>query len=209
MDPINQSQPKPDITITTSTSTSLIERVKARDPQAWQRLVKLYSPMAYRWCREMGVSAEDSKDILQEVFTSVFGSIAEFRRTRAGDSFRAWLCTITRNKVRDMYRRRANQPVVDGGSQANELMQQVPDDDCPTSSSPADQGSENRLVQQAAELVQCEFETQTWQVFWRAAVQGQKLADIADDLGMSLAAVYQAKSRVMRRLRQELSDTHG
>jgi RNA polymerase sigma-70 factor (ECF subfamily) len=54
------------------------------------------------------------------------------------------------------------------------------------------------------EMVRAEFENRTWDAFRRVAIEGQPSARVATDLGMSIEAVYQAKSRVLRRLRQEL-----
>src|SRR2546425_622239 len=88
-----------------STSSSLLERVKARDADGWRRLVRLYSPMVFDWCRQRGLQSEDAADVLQEVFQAVFQHVADFRRDRPGDSFRGWLWTITQNKLHDHFRR--------------------------------------------------------------------------------------------------------
>lgn len=50
------------------------------------------------------------------------------------------------------------------------------------------------------------YEGWTWRAFWRVAVDGCSPADVADELDMSVNAVYIAKSRVLRRLREELGD---
>ena len=60
------------------------------------------------------------------------------------------------------------------------------------------------LTSRALELVRAEFENRTWEAFRRAVVEGQQPAHIAEDLGISINAVYKCKSRVLRRLRQEL-----
>ena len=87
-----------------SISSSLLGRVKIQDPQAWERLAELYGPVVYRWCRKSGLKAEDAVDVVQEVFRAVMTHVAEFRRECPADSFGAWLRTITRNKVRDLFR---------------------------------------------------------------------------------------------------------
>src|ERR1022692_3821863 len=91
----------------TSTSTSLLQRLKARDEHGWQRLLTLYGPTVYGWCRHAGLSAEGAGDVGQLVFEAGARSIADFRRERPGDSFRGWVWTITRNKIRDLCRRNA------------------------------------------------------------------------------------------------------
>src|SRR5437588_9992509 len=89
----------------TATSPSLLDRVKAGDAAAWERLVTLYAPLVFHWCRRWGLRDEDAADVFQDVFQSVAAHIATFHRDRRGDTFRGWLRTITRNKVHDYYRR--------------------------------------------------------------------------------------------------------
>ena len=54
--------------------------------------------------------------------------------------------------------------------------------------------------------VEAEFEPKTWQAFWQTVVEGKSTADAADATGLSTASVYQAKSRVLRRLRARLAE---
>lgn len=185
------------------TSLSLLERVKVRDPEAWQRLVRLYGPLVYQWCRRWQLAPEDAADISQDVFQAVSLHVAGFRRDSAAHSFRAWLWTITRNKMRDHFRRRQHEADAVGGTSAQLRLQEVPEE-------VPDDGEEasaaGQLVHRALDLIHAEFEERTWQMFWRSAVKGEAPADIAADLGVSADAVRMAKSRVLRRLRQELSE---
>src|SRR5438046_713552 len=89
----------------TGTSSSLIDRVKADESGAWDRLVTLYAPLVYHWCRRWNLQEEDLADVFQEVFKTLVVHIARFRRERQGDTFRGWLWTITRNKVQDHFRK--------------------------------------------------------------------------------------------------------
>ncbi len=186
-----------------SISSTLLQRVQAHRPEAWERLVDLYGPVVYRWCRLSGIKPEDAADVVQEVFGAVAGHIAGFRRRRPGDSFTAWLATITRSKICDFFRRRRDRPEARGGTDAQQLLLEIPD--IPDFSQESGHGAaRDMLPRRALELVRAEFENRTWEAFWRAAVDGHAAADIAEDLGMTLHAVYKAKSRVLRRLRQEL-----
>src|SRR5437764_23519 len=92
-----------------SSRPTLLERLRAGQAGAWERLAELYGQTVYVWCRRAGVSEADAADVSQEVFTAVARTVADFRRERPGDSFRGWLWTITQNKVRDHWRRRADQ----------------------------------------------------------------------------------------------------
>lgn len=192
-----------------STSTSLLRRVKAEDPEAWRRLVRLYGPLVYLWSRQANLNPDDAADMVQEVFVAVAGSIEGFRRERPEDTFRGWLWTITRNKIRDHFRRRQREAQAKGGTDAQEQLLQVPHPQAgarPEPSSEANAEAGSQVTHRATELIRGEFEDRTWQAFWRTAVDGRKAAEVADELGMTLRAVYQAKYRVLRRIRQELDD---
>src|SRR5271165_3129364 len=101
----------------TSTSRSLLERVRADDSAAWDRLVSLYAPLVLYWCRRWGLQDEDAADVFQEVFLAVATHIGRFHKTQPGDTFRGWLRTITSNKVLDLFRRRKRDPGGIGGSE--------------------------------------------------------------------------------------------
>jgi RNA polymerase sigma-70 factor, ECF subfamily len=186
-----------------SISTTLLERVRARRPDAWQRLVDLYGPVVYRWCRQLGVNQSDAPDIVQDVFAAVAADIGRFRRDRPGDSFGGWLRTITRHRVYDHFRRRQGQPGADGGTSAYQRLLNLAETEDESSTAPPVE-KEPRFSRRVLELLRAEFEPRTWDAFWRIVVDGQPPAEVAAALGMSLPAVYQAKSRVLRRLRQEL-----
>ncbi len=189
-----------------ATSLSLLDRVKTRDSGAWQRLVDVYAPLVYRWCRRTGVGADEAPDVLQEVFLAVATHIESFRRDRPGDSFRGWLWTITRNKIHDHFRHRKSQPRARGGSSADERLRRIPDRLPSTGDADPHSSDEAALAQRVVELIRPEVEDRTWRAFWRLAVDGQPGPDVAAELGMSVRAVYQAKYRVLERVRQELDE---
>ncbi|MBI3863276.1 MAG: sigma-70 family RNA polymerase sigma factor [Planctomycetia bacterium] len=188
-----------------STSSSLLDRVRFKDVEAWRQLVRLYAPLVYSWCARAGLQSEDAADVVQEVFRSVAISIGDFRRDRPGDTFRGWLRVITRNKVHDLNRRRAGEPVAVGGSEHHDLLNEIPVATDPMSD---DDSRESRgaVLRRALDLIRLEFEERTWQAFWRSAVEDQSTADVAAALGMTSTAVRKARSRVFRRLREALAD---
>ncbi len=188
-----------------STSTSLIVRVQAGDQFAWQRFSAIYGPLVYSWARRAGLQAEDASDIGQEVFRSVATAINDFRSDPNGGGFRAWLWTITRNKIRDHFRRASGQPGASGGTDAHMNLQELPDSP-PSEDSDKGDVELSQLSRRALEQVKLEFEDKTWKAFWRVAVEGDSVTDIAADLGVTKWAIYKAKARVVRRLRQELGD---
>jgi RNA polymerase sigma-70 factor (ECF subfamily) len=189
-----------------ATSWTLINRIKVRDNDAWERLVILYTPFLHYWCRRWGVSRADADDVLQEVFQAISKNLKNFRRERAGDSFRGWLRGIARNKVLSLGRRR--DPPAPGGTEFYRQSLLIPDPaaDARSDSDAADDEAVGILYEHALKIVRSEFEERTWQAFWRTVVDGQAPAIIADDLGVTAAAVRQAKSRVLRRLKDLLAE---
>jgi RNA polymerase sigma-70 factor (ECF subfamily) len=190
-----------------STSLTLIEGIRIDDEEAWKRAVRIYTPFLRYWCRHWGVPDEEVEDVVQEVFQATFLCLKDFRRDRDGDSFRGWLRGIARHKVLGWFRRRgARGP---GGTDFYRRSLLVPD---PGGQPILDLEETDRghgvdaIYREALNLVRAEFEERTWQAFWRAAVEGQAPAIIAEDLGVTPAAVRQAKSRVLRRFKDLLGE---
>jgi RNA polymerase sigma-70 factor (ECF subfamily) len=188
-------------------SLSLLARVKANDPAAWDRLVTLYAPVVLGWCRRWDLQEQDAADVFQEVFSAVATHIAGFHRDQPGDTFRGWLRTIAMNKVRDHFRRLGRDPQGAGGTDALTRLAQLPSPAPIAEEEPRDDSAAtNGLFRRALELIRDQFEERTWQAFWRTAVEGRAAADVAADLRMTAGAVRVAKSRVLQRLREELGD---
>ncbi|HEV3238157.1 MAG TPA: sigma-70 family RNA polymerase sigma factor [Gemmataceae bacterium] len=181
-------------------------RLQMDEPAAWERLVKLYAPLVFRWCRNSGLRDADIADIFQNVFQAVLLNVGSFRKDREGDTFRGWLRRITQNKLRDHFRRLSKEAQGVGGSSAQNRLAQIPSPrPKPEDVSPNEEG-EQGLFARALELIRGDFEERTWLAFWRTTVEGRAPIDVAEDLGMSPGAVRVAKSRVLRRLREELGD---
>jgi len=189
-----------------STSVTLLDRIKRRNPDGWQRLTDLYGPLVYRWCRQCQVRPEDAADVVQEVFAAVARSVENFRRERPGDSFRGWLWTIAHNKIRDHFRRRHDEAQAEGGTIAQHRMAEVAEQLTSSSGSFVASGQDSSLEHRAVELARASVEDRTWQAFWKLTVEDVPAAEIAEQLGMSVPAVYKAKYRVMRLVRKELDD---
>ena len=190
-----------------STSRSLLAEAKLADPAAWERLAKLYAPLVAFWCRRWGVADQDIVDVLQDVFAAVASHLQGFRKERAGDTFRGWLLTIARNKTRDYFRRRGDEPCAAGGTDASLRLQQVADPHTENDLTNAgDDAIIDGVLGQALELIRGEFHERTWQAFWGVVVEGRAVADVAADLDMRPGTVRVSKSRVLLRLRSELGD---
>lgn len=185
-----------------STSAGLIARVRSQDSRAWEQCVDLYGPMIYGWCRRSGLSAEDSADISQEVFRSVWRGLDSFQKQNPQDSFRAWLRTITLNQIRDFARKKQAGKAV-GGSDAVTQIQQIPAED--SRALDASTGTSG-VVGRALDMIRNDFEETTWQAFLLTTLSGYSSREAAERLRLTPNAVRKAKARVLHRLRQEIGD---
>ncbi len=193
-----------------STSLNLLDRVQSNDPDAWDALCRIYTPLIFGWARRAGLQDEDANDIVQDVFTSVSRGLEKFSYEDRLGSFRGWLWTITRNRIRDWFRKKSKSAAsAAGGTDAFLHIQAIPDwisDDLALEQIESDHNVEMELLKRAAEIVKADVEPRTWQAFWRSTVEGHATSDIAQDLGMNENAVRQAKYRVLTRLRIAIGD---
>ncbi len=180
------------------TPASLLARLKQSAPEdAWDRFVRIYTPFIYQWARQAGSQPADAADLVQEVLTSLIQKLPEF--TYDGrKSFRTWLRVVTLNKWRDHCRRRAVHPTHAPGQEVAELAAADPQD------SFAETEYRQQLVARALELMRSEFQPTTWKACWEFVACGRPAVEVSRELGITENAVYLAKSRVLRRLRQEL-----
>lgn len=188
-----------------STSSSLLARVKAHDSDAWKRLVQLYGPIVFRRAQAGGLDADHAADVVQEVFAAVVRSIGEFDKRHEKGSFRAWLRTITSNKIVDVFRQLGRQPQAAGGSDAQQQFTNLADRPGPADE-PSDADDRALLLWAALEQIRDDFQPHNWQAFWRTAVDGLPAVEVAEELGIKPDAVRRAKFRVLKRLRAELGE---
>jgi RNA polymerase sigma-70 factor (ECF subfamily) len=144
--------------------------------------------------------------VFQDVFQAVAAHITTFRKDRPGDSFRGWLRTITQNKIHDHFRRRGREPGGVGGTEAQIRLSRLPAGSALDGEDSSHVGDEHLSIRHLLSVVRGEFEERTWQAFWMTTVEGRLPGDVATDLAMSPGAVRVAKSRVLRRLREELGE---
>lgn len=189
-----------------ATRSSLLQRASQRVARAWRELADLHGPWVAHWCRRCSLDLHSSADCVQDVLGSVAVAIDQFSPQRESGPFRAWLWTITRNKLWDHFRRNAGAAATTGGSTAMGLMQQVIDPVAVPYEEPTGDLQLQQLTSRAMSQVQSEFEPRTWQVFWRSVVDGIVTSEDARKLEMSKATVRQSRSRILRRLRQQLGD---
>jgi RNA polymerase sigma-70 factor (ECF subfamily) len=160
----------------------------------WKQLLDVYGPLLSGWLGRAGVPPADRDDLIQEVLVVVVRQVAEFEHRGPG-AFRAWLRGILANHIRKFFRTRTATPAIDLDAVADphsELGRRW------------DREHDEYLTARALRVLERDFAPTTWQAFRRQVIDGQSPAEVAADLGLSLNAVLLAKSRVLKRLREEL-----
>lgn len=181
-----------------TTSATLLQRLKdSSDRAAWDRLVTLYAPMVKAWAYHAGASASEMDDFLQEVFLLLLKKLRSFEYDING-SFRGWLQTVVENKWYEFQRRK---PKAVNGSSEFWGVAAAP----PTSKVFEEEEYRRYLIRRVFELIQTDFQLSTREAFLQTALQGRPASEVARELGLTPADVYSARSRVMARLRSELS----
>ena len=187
------------------TSVSLLERLRLEpDAASWQRLVDLYAPLIRDWLRQQSLQLADADDLAQEVLVVLVRELPHFQHRRKG-AFRAWLHKITVNRLRDFCRARQTRPAATGDSGVMRMLEQL-DDPHSELSRVWEQKHDQYIVQRALKLIESEFAPTTWRAFWRVTHDGVDADAVAADLGVSINAVFIAKSRVLKRLRAEIEE---
>ena len=183
-----------------STSESLLLRLKSSDDQqAWSRFVRLYTPLLFYWARRTGLQTQDAADLVQDVLTLVFQKLPEFDYDKS-KSFRSWLRTVTMNKFRQWCRKRSLGAIdVTQSAWANVSERSS------LAESTWDLNYQQALVARTMELLEPEFQPQTWQALKEYAISGRPAGEVAEESGLSVWTIYAAKSRLMVRLREELT----
>lgn len=180
--------------------------VRLRDPNdagAWTEFVRLYAAVIYGFARKRGLQDADAADLMQEVLRSVAGAVGRLEYDPTKGTFRGWLYSITRNKVYNFLEAGRRQARGTGDSNAHQRLVETPGR--PADSGEWDREYERKAFAWAADRVKGEFQPSTWQAFWGTAVDGQSAKDVGQKLGLSPGAVYVAKSRVLARLKEEIS----
>ncbi len=184
------------------TRQSLLIRAQAGEESSWKDLTDLYRPFLVNWLRQQDLSEADRDDLAQEILISVVKSLRSFEHSGRPGAFRSWLRTIAAHRLSDHWRSREPQVPVTGGSVVAQLLSEVADPESALSRR-WDEEHDRYVLRCLLGMVEQEFEPKTFRAFCRLTLDDANGAEVAAELGMSVGAVYVAKSRVMRRIREE------
>lgn len=182
------------------TSHSLIARVRAADERAWASFAEIYYPMVYRWCRQSGLRPQDASDVSQNVFRALMSGLDSYQPTGNRGSFRRWLRGVTRHKLQDFWRVDSTRIVTENEVAAAEA------DSIELAGEDEADSDLTLAIRRSLGVIRNDVEPQTWQAAWRVLVDDMTPAEVAHELGMTANAVYKARTRIIRRVREQLSD---
>jgi RNA polymerase sigma-70 factor (ECF subfamily) len=187
-----------------ATRPSLLVRLRdPHDGEAWRQFVRLYTPLVYRYARRHGLQDADAADLSQEVLRAVTTGVGRLEYDPARGSFRGWLFTVAHRRLCNLLTARRRQNQGSGDSDVQRLLEEQP---AQGDRHLWDQDYRQTVFSWAAGQVRPGVSLSTWQAFWETAVEGKCGQEVAARLGMTVAAVYLAKSRVMARLKEQVRE---
>lgn len=180
------------------THPSLLIRIRdPRDRDAWEAFVDTYVPMIYRYARRMGLQDADAADISQDVLSEVARCIRAFEYQPDRGRFRDWLGTLVRRRLSRFLGKR--------GREATDVSDEAADlaDSCPADAGWIEEFNA-RILAAAMTQARPHFEPATWRAFECVWVEGRRAGEVAAELKLPIEAIYTAKSRVLKRLEEEV-----
>lgn len=185
------------------TQKNLLVRIQdANDYEAWCLFVDTYGPVLHKYAQRQGLQDADAADLTQDVMWRVSRVMREFRYDPEQGTFRGWLYTVARNSLRNFLTSAARRETGAGDTNFQKLLEQLPDET--EDSEVWEREYERHLLIVVVEQIKGVFTETTWQAFWQTAVEAKNVKEVAQTLGMSMGAVYVARSRVLARVRQEV-----
>src|SRR5262245_25225517 len=185
---------------TSPTLLGRLGRVPA-DQAAWGQFAERYGRKIYGWCRQWGLQEADAEDVAQQVLLK----LADTMRTFSYDpskSFRAWLKTVTHHAWRDFVEGRNRLGAGSGDTRVLEPLPTVRTRDAPVDE--LDEELARDLLDEAMARVRLRVQPHTWQAFHLLAVEGRSGAEAAERLGMKVATVFVARSKVRKMIHEEV-----
>jgi RNA polymerase sigma-70 factor (ECF subfamily) len=184
-----------------ATRASLLVRLRdPRDESAWKEFIDLYAPLIYGYLRKQGLQDADAADLSQEVLTAIAGAIGRLEYDPQRGAFRNWLFTVVRRKLLTWRRAESYRPFGGNPGLDSNFLEQCSTP--PQMDATWEAEWERSRFAWACEQVRADVTDPTWQAFWRTAIVGQPSKQVASDLGLTVAAVYVARSRVLARLKE-------
>ena len=189
------------------TRPSLLVRIRDLENQrAWEEFVEIYTPLVYGCCRGRGLQDADAADVSQDVMRAIASAIRKFQYDPQRGRFRDWLFMVIRSKLQNFLANRFRHPHGTSEVDVDQFLESQP---APVGEANWDRDYDQRLFHWAAGAVRGEFQDRTWQAFWQMTIEERSGKEVAAHLGLSVGAVYVARSRVLARLKEKLASIAG
>lgn len=183
----------------TVTSWTLLEGLKGADRQTvWAEYVSRYRPLLVRHFQRLGMQPQDAEDVAQEALLVFARAYREGKYDPSQGRLRSWLFGIAHRTLRGWNRQRARAVPATQLTQIDELQ----DED--RQSKLWEQDWRDAVLEKCIEEVRGEVEPNTFAAFARFAREGRPAREVAAELGISENAVFGAKRRILRRIRELL-----
>jgi RNA polymerase sigma-70 factor (ECF subfamily) len=185
------------------TSLTLLGRVRSTpaDQEAWNAFVERYGRKVYGWCRQWGLQEADAEDVTQDVLLRLGAKMRDFAYDPSR-SFRGWLRTLAHNAWYDFAQARKRPGQGSGGSDVVEALEKLEARD--DLARRLDEELSRDLLEEAMTRVRLRVQAHTWEAFRLTALEGRPGAEVAERLGMQVATVFVARSKVQKMLQEEV-----
>lgn len=193
----------PDLPVTT---TLLLHRLSAQaDPDSWQDVDRRYRPVLLGFARALGLSAADAEDAAQWTLAEAARLLGagDYRRERG--RLRSWIFGIARHRVQMLKRAAARR-------RCELLHDRTPDlPDEATLSSLWTRETQKAALERAWHALRAAPRTspESLRAFELVVLRRVPAEQAAAECGLSLDALYAAKSRLLKRLRELVAESVG
>jgi RNA polymerase sigma-70 factor (ECF subfamily) len=164
--------------------------------------LNVYEPWLRDWLGRHHFQPADTDDLLQNILVVVSRKLPAFVHNGQPGAFRTWLRRILAHEIRTFLRHR---PAAGPSSDWLDRLE----DSASELSRQWDQEHNRQVVRRLLAAIQSDFEERTWEVFRLLVLEDRPAAEVARRTGLTPNAIYVAKSRVLKRLREELGDLVG
>lgn len=185
------------------TRATLIKRIHDKhDEPSWDEFIGIYGKFIYAIIRKMNISEHDAEDLTQHVLVNLWEKLPELDLT-AIKRFRNWIATITKNSVIDYIRKQTREAKKLEQAAQDENLAYLKSIRLPEIDRIAKTQWQIHVTNLALENIKPLFSKHALEIF-RLSLQGRSIDEIAAMLELKGKTVSQLKSRVKRRLTEEI-----
>lgn len=189
-----------------TTNLTLLGQAARGSDASWVRLERLYRPFMTGWFIRKGIHQTDAEDLTQDVLTVLVKELPDFQHSGNTGAFRTWLRNICLFRYQGYQRKKQLRGAPMGGTEFQNQMNEVAES---AETQDWEREHDRHVLAHLLEQLSSEFDEKTVTAFRRVTLEKATAQDVASELAITVAAVYMAKSRVLRRLRELAADLVG